>query len=422
MEIKKNLFNIEKIPSAFVTKYKIRFLGLKISFKGYFRFILYIKYFIFRIKYNLYQKRKKDGITRRLFITNGNLNLINSLAIINQQKGNFENSIISCTQAKPEFEFEMKEIVKQFPIKKYYSFCNVDSYKMITYFINNFLTDFDEIYFTNGHIAFQNLADLYPKTKRYITDEGVCCLFPVLSIDYTKTEGVIFAKYLDKLSPIGYLEGFDKNIIELKKEEFLKVGKECEKLFPIETEFNKEDKNIIFLGTYCHGKTYNFYAYEELLGYQQDMMEKLIKKGYKVYFKPHPRDLHNYDENERFKILKTMLPLECYSLEDKIVAVVSVFSSASCQMYHYHKIAGFCATDLLRNADNDFPTLILKEYIPHINMLLCVDANERTFEDVRSEILSKYENWLKSRPVMPKNKFLCDMLPVQLKKGAYHKS
>ena len=414
------LLNIEKHPSAFFTKYKICFLGIKISFKSYFHFILYIKYLIFQKKYNLYLRRKKDKITRRLIITNGNLNLINSLAIINQMEHTSENSIISCTQAKPEFEFEMKEIIKQFPVKKYYSFCNIESYKIITYFINNFLTDFDEIYFTNGHIAFQNLADLYPKAKRYITDEGVCCLFPMPLIDYTKTQGLIFAKYLDKLNTIGYLEGFDKNIMELDKKEFIKTGKKCEELFPLETEFNKEDKNIIFLGTYCHGKTYNFYTYEELLRYQQDIMERLIEKGYKIYFKPHPRDLHDYSENKRFKILKTMLPLECYSLKDRIVAVVSVFSSASCQMYHYQGIPGFSAIDLLRNADNDFPTLILKEYIPHINMLLSVDANKRTFENVRNEILNKYENWLKLRPIMSENKFLYDKLPVQLKKKSIY--
>ncbi len=412
------LLNIEKTSFALYSKYKIRFFGIKFSFKACNSLVLYFKYLIFKKKYNRYIEKNNDGIIRRLIITNGNLNLINSISAINQINSNnrYENSIISCTQARSDFEEAMKKIVKQFDVKNYYSFCNIESKKMITYFINNFLCNFDEIFFTNGHIPFQNLADLFPKSKRYITDEGVCCLYPMYGIDYTKVSGFIWAKYLDKLDRIGTTKGFGQNVVELSKEEFIKTGEKCSKLYPLNIPQNKEDKNIIFLGTYCHGKTSNFYTFEELLSYQLELMKKLTQKGYKVYFKPHPRDLYEYKEDKNFKLLKTTLPLECYPLKENFVAVASVFSSASCQMYHYQGIPGFSSINFLKNAKDDFPTLILEEYTPDIDMLLTVDARFKTFKEVQDELIEKYENWLKNKPLLSENKFLYNKLPNHCKK------
>ena len=172
----------------------------------------------------------------------------------------------------------------------------------------------------------------------------------------------------------------------------------------MDVELNSNDKNIIFLATFCSKKSSQFFTFEELMTYQNAIIEKLIEKGYKVYFKPHPRDLTEYKDNKNFKILKTKLPLECYNLKDKCLAIVSLFSSALCQIYHYQKIAGFCATDLIKKAENDIGINIIKEYSPNINLLLKIDTKSKTFQELRDEINKEYLTFIKDKPLLSENK------------------
>ncbi len=190
----------------------------------------------------------------------------------------------------------------------------------------------------------------------------------------------------------------------ISKDEFLKTSSNLEKLYPLDIELNPNDKNIIFLATFCSKKSSQFFTFEELTAYQNTIIKKLIEKGYKVYFKPHPRDLKEYKDNENFKILKTKLPLECYNLKDKCLAIVSLFSSALCQMYHYQNIAGFCAADLIKKAENDIGINIIKEYSPNVNILLKIDTKSKTFEQLRDEINKEYLDFIKDKPLLSQNR------------------
>lgn len=131
----------------------------------------------------------------------------------------------------------------------------------------------------------------------------------------------------------------------------------------------------------------------------------MLEKGYTVIFKPHPRDGYKYKENEKFKILKTKIPLECYSLKDKCLAVVSLFSSASCQIYHYQGIAGFCSHNLIRNTDN-FGLNVIEQYTPPVESLLEINANGRTFKELQIQITNKYLDYIKEKPFLHENKLL----------------
>ncbi len=401
------LFNIEKISNLYQIKIRLTFLFIKFSFKIF--KLQKFKLILFNYKYKKYLKSKKDNTIRRLFLTNGNLNLINTLSLINQLElnKNSKNTLLVWTPADEEYEKVLKNISNTTPLEKYLSFCNKSHDYVVKYFIDNFLTDYDEIYFTNGHELFYRIAKLYPNIIQNITDEGINPLYPANFIDYSKIKNIYFTNYLNKINRIGALSywrgGVSRNI---SKDEFLKISSKLEKLYPLDIKLNPNNKNIIFLATFCSKKSSQFFTFEELTAYQNTIIKKLIKKGYKVYFKPHPRDLKEYKDNENFKILKTKLPIECYNLKDKCLAIVSLFSSALCQMYHYQNIAGFCATDLIKKADNDIGINIIKEYSPNVNVLLEINTKSKTFEELRDEINKEYLNFIKDKPLLSENKVI----------------
>ena len=103
--------------------------------------------------------------------------------------------------------------------------------------------------------------------------------------------------------------------------------------------------------------------------------------------------------------MQTKLPLEIYDLKDKCLAVVSIFSSVSCQMYYYQGIAGFCCEEIAKKS-SDIGFNIIAEYSPSVEMLYSIDAHNRTFEEIQTEILNKYEAWLKNKPHLSENTYI----------------
>ena len=98
-----NLFRVEKISDLYQIKIRLTFLFIKISFKIF--KLEKFKLILFNYKYKKYLKSKKVT-TRRLFLTNGNLNLINTLSLINQLdlNKNSKNTLLVWTPANKEYE------------------------------------------------------------------------------------------------------------------------------------------------------------------------------------------------------------------------------------------------------------------------------------------------------------------------------
>lgn len=402
------LFNVECTEDIAFVRLRIYFLGLKISFK-YFS----IKYINFVFDYYKYLKKhlryktvKKDTNTiKRLFITSGNLSLINTLACINQLNltKNSKNSILVWSHAgTEEFQEVNKNLANSIELENYYKFCNVKLSDLYNHFIKNEFKEFDEIYFPNCRYTFDMVNILFPGLKYNITEEGVCVLVKHSGIDYSNVEKYIFAKYLNKLDMSFLNENDKQKLITLKKSEFLKIANKYEKLYPLDVEFEPEDKNIIFCGTLS---SLGIWSFAEIIKYQNEIIEKLTSKGYKVYFKPHPRDIYNYKESDKFRILKTKLPLECYNLQDKCLAVVSLFSSTSSQIYHYQGVAGFCDTDLIKGC-SDFGLNIVGQYSMSYKTLLDIDIKSKTFAEIKKEILDKYTLALNDKPLLSENDYL----------------
>ena len=224
-----NLFRVEKISDLYQIKIRLTFLFIKISFKIF--KLEKFKLILFNYKYKKYLKSKKDTI-RRLFLTNGNLNLINTLSLINQLdlNKNSKNTLLVWTSADEEYEKVLEDVSNITPLEKYLSFCNKSHDYVVKYFIDNFLTDYDEVYFTNGHELFYKIAKLYPNIIQNITDEGINPLYPVDFIDYSKIKNIYFANYLNKIDRVsvsgncwggGKLRHFQKRIFK----NFFSIGK-----------------------------------------------------------------------------------------------------------------------------------------------------------------------------------------------------
>ncbi len=394
--------------------YRIHFMGIKFSLSIYEQLSIFdalftpVKYPLFRYKYNKYINKKDKKIIKRLIVTNGNLNLINTLSIINQHNlnKNAKNDFANWSGiSNPEFETTTEEIIKQAGGNRQFRFYLCGRLKdVVNYFVKNLLCEYDEIFCPNFPELIEIYQKLFPKSKFFVTEEGVCnlALFDIIK----NVEKCIFSNYLNKLD----FSCTNKAILSMgggapdafNKEEFLKIAEKLEKKYPFDIELKQEDKNVIFCGTYSGLK---FWTLEEIINYQNNIIENLLEKGYTVIFKPHPRDGYKYKENEKFKILKTKIPLECYSLKDKCLAVVSLFSSASCQIYHYQGIAGFCSHNLIRNTD-DFGLNVIEQYTPPVESLLEINANGRTFKELQIQITNKYLDYIKEKPFLHENKLL----------------
>ena len=402
-----NIFNFKHAESGKYIKYQLYIFKIKISFKflnpSFIKFIFqYQKYLKKLEKYN--DTPKPENLKKRLFITSGNLSLINNIAIINQLNltDGENNLLIWSHMGSDEFKKINRQIGKFKNFKRTFEFCNTELIDLYSFFIKNYIFDFDEVYFPNCKYMFEAVNILFPYSKYYVTDEGVCTIVEHKGVDYSNVKNLIFFNYLDKFDVLNLKEENKEKLIFINKNEFKKIADKCEQLYPIDINLNSEDKNIIFCATLAN---LGIWSFSEILNYQNSITEKLIKKGYKIIFKPHPRDTYKYSENENFKVLKTRLPLECYNLKDKCLAIVSLFSSTSCQMYDYQKIAAFSANNLIKDAP-DIGINMIEQYCPSVDMLLEIDTENKTFNELRDEILNMYENWINKKPLLSKNMYL----------------
>ena len=429
------LFHIDKIRKNTNVIYKASFLGIKFSINvneqvGIFDMIFApVKFLFFKYKYNKFVNRKDKKIKKRLFLTNGNLNLLNTLAVIYQFKLN-ENSINDFATwsdvSNPKFEEITDEIMHLTEVNNHYHFYHISRNKDFSnFFIKNMLCEYDEIYSVNTVEYIEVLKKLFPNAKYYLIEEGMLGLIISNLLNNNIIDAWIFSNYLNKLDYLCVNTEIKEgkrclslnnniNMKTIDKEEFLKLSKRCEEKHPFDIELKPEDKNIIFCGTYL-GVQPSILSLQDVINIQHNLIERLIKKGYTVIFKPHPRDDETYEQSDMFKILKTRIPLECYSLADRSLAVVSLESTVSCQMYHFQGIPGFCDYSfILQNKDpnavnNDCIPLtlgskIIMEYTPSVELLLTVDTEGKDFNTLKSEINGKYLNFIKDKPKLSENK------------------
>ena len=401
------------VKDEHMNRVKVNFLGIRFKMsteKGVLQGILdglaaKILTPFFVNKNKNYIKNKKDDIKKRLFITTGNINLINNFAVMNQLNlwENSENDVLVWSGiANKEFIELSKKLCAEFPIHKFYSYLG-SSKNFHQYIIKNFLTDYDDIYFVNLDALGKIIHKIYKYSSLHVTDEGACTVVPIKSIDYNKVDSLVMVNYLGKIDYVGYSEEVVPKIVELKREEVSKVFKIASKLVPFEQKLNIEDKWIVLCGTFngWRGGTY-----EDVLRCQNEIIKRLTDKGYKILFKPHPRDTFNYEETEQFKICNSRLSMECYDISE-VMAVVSLFSSVSLQIYYYQDVPSFIMPETVENIEAVEYRLIV-HYAPPIDLLYAIDTNCPA-EELKQRIKKAYDEWLKVKPMMHENQELIEL-------------
>ena len=401
---------------------KIFFLGN--TYKGTAKFkVLRICGITFKHKVNLDKKvknfvrlnnkfinRKNKTVKRRLFLTTGNISLLNNLTIIKQlNESNCEDVLfIFSIMKNPAFDESCRKMAGLHNFKKIYSF-NSSSSDLREYFIKNKLYNFDEIYFSNQYHFHLLSKDLFPNTDWILTDEGaVGKLARPHYCDYDKVKKIMMLNYLDKLDFFGIDEQNMKKIVPLDKKLFLEIGKKCAAIYPVNLDLKPDEKAVIFCGTWWEGSGLTKEQYFEL---QDGTLERLISLGYKVFFKPHPRDPRNYINNPNISILKTALPLECYNFD--VEAVVSLCSLATLHIPYLQNTPGFTVPICDRlNIGFEFKWLgmlmkkLTEEYTTPVDELLFVNPKLYTKQELKSILMTKCRNYINSKPILSQNKEL----------------
>ena len=388
-------------------KYKIiNILGIKIKHT----INLEKKYIKFAKKNYQYIIKKDDSIKRRLFLTTGNLSLINSLAIIKQiNEPNCEDTLLIYSNMKnTKFDECCRKIAGIHKFENIHTLYTSNN-DFREYFIKNKLSNFDEIYFSNLYQYILLAKYLYPNAKWIITDEGCGSkLARSAYLNYDRVDKIIMHNYLDKLDFFGLSKENMNKIVPINKQIFDNVCQECAQKFPVKLNINKDEKAIVFCGSWWEVTGLSKDAYMKL---QDSIIERLTNMGYTILFKAHPRDPRNYINNPNIKILNTTLPLECYKLD--IVAVISMGSSASLHSPYISNVAGFSIdlpVDWKKPLEQKWLDILvkklIKEYTTPIEELFSVNPKLYSKEELRQILLKKCTDFINSKPLLSQNKEL----------------
>ena len=346
--------------------------------------------------------RPEKKLLRRLFITTGNFQLINSLAIIEQLKSTehlpVENHIlIQSHVTNPAFEDLNRSIARAFGISHFHVFCGPkwDEPQYMRYLMENDLYAIDQVYSLQspGHLKVYNT--FYRGCEHIVTDESFITLLPNSEVLAMECKKLITTCYLGKLDYVDF-PGRPWRVEYLHREYFERVAARCVEMYPWPEAPDKEGKTVLFCATYVT-------AWDKLAEERQRfLMRSLLERGYRILYKPHPRDPVLPQESTQLKILRTRLPLECYRMEG-VLGVVSLNSSASTQSYHYSGVPGFIDYLYSRESSPEHVGILAREYTPSVECLLKLDAREMPHDELREKLLQAYKAHVEPKPMMSQN-------------------
>ncbi len=381
----------------------INILGLKLKYKK--KLKNEVKHFV--RKNNAYLQRSDKTKTRRLFLTTGNLSLINALTIIRQLNStNCEDTLfIYSNMENSAFNECCINVARLHNFKQIYTLYSKTA-DFREYFIKNQLTEFDEIYFVNIYQFIFLVQELYPNAKWILTDEGAgCALARNEHLNYDRVSKIMMHNYADKIDFLGIEKHNYNKIVPLDKNIFISIARQCAQIYPVDLGLRAGEKAVLFCGSWWE---VSGFSREEYLIIQNSIIDKLLKLGYKIFFKPHPRDPRNYIDNKEITILTTTLPLECYNLD--VVAVISLYSTASMQTFYFNDIPGFSMAlthRMNKPLQSKWLDILVKklfeEYTTPIEELFAVNPELYTKEELKKILIEKCENYLKTKPVLSKN-------------------
>lgn len=350
---------------------------------------------------------------QRLFSTTGNISLINALAIINSI-GNFDkyDDILVIDSGKGDDAFMQKqlEIAKHHKFKKILASPRINPGVQIV--LNN-IWNVDEIYLLNHPMHINTILPLFLKAPVYLFDEGAASLMDY-GIDKIKNlKKFITHRYLGKLDFLGLENPEQYKFEQLDKKYFTEIANKVVQKAPINLTLDKDNKYILYCGIYWE---VTGLSREKFIEIQSNMLNELLNAGYKILYKPHPRDneFFGFDTNPNVIFIDSKFPIELYNLD--VVAIVSVSSTTSITPAHYWNIPSFSnVIDEALVHDNkdkvsiDIIRRIVKEYSPNYKELLNFDVKNISKEELSKQIKQFYDTFLQKKPLLSENQNIKDM-------------
>ncbi len=363
-------------------------------------------FFIFKFERWFYINRKDKKIKRRLFLTSGNINLINALTIIKQlnEKNTEDILVIDSVCGSQMFIERNLEVANKHNFKKIITL--ISGNILFSLMLNN-IYKVDEIYAHTNIVYSKLVQPFYKEAKYIIIDEGLGSLIEVPNKNNKYITSLITAKYLNKLDRLGWNNQYQQ-LLDIHI--FRNIVNEISNKYPFDIDINNEDKVIIFCSAY-YFKQLNL-SKEYFYNFQNSIIEQLLSKGYKVIYKYHPRESDNISLPDGVMKSNCLLPLELYNLN--VIGILSVASSVSIQPYHYWKIPGFHALNetLLSKLDNsklssfDIGKFIIKDYSLNYEELLKVNPQEYSYIELRNYFEKLFQMNIDKKGLLSENKKL----------------
>lgn len=368
--------------------------------------LFYILKPLFIFENKLYCLKKQHKKINRLFCTTGNISLINAIAIINEigNKDKYNDYLVIDTgKGLVEFYKKQLQIAKLHKFKKIIKEIHLNAAVQIV--IHN-LFYMDEVYILNHPFFNKDIPNLFPNAPLTLIDEGAGSLInynsdKILNLNKFKTH-----KYLGKLDFWG-LDDINKIKFEnIDIREFKKIASELSFEYPIKYKLDANDKAILYCGIYWE---VTGLEREKFIQVQSEMLQNLLDKGYKILYKPHPRDneFFGFDKNPNVIFIDSKFPIELYNLD--VVAIVSVSSTTSVTPAHYWGIPSF--SNIIEEAlapDGKVEKInlirkIISEYSPNYKELLKFDVKHTSKDKLKQDIAKIYKDFLENKPLLSEN-------------------
>ncbi len=379
------------------------------------RILKWVLYYILRpfvqCEYFLWHKfRKNNGKIKRMFSTTGNISLINALAIINET-GNFDKYedylFIDTGKGRKEFVDKQFEIANLHKFKKIFIGYQMNA-GVVAVFNNFFKVDIAYILNHVAHVS--TVLPLYKYAKIILIDEGPASL---ISYDTGNSKKAFKThNYLGKIDFLSTNKNENITFEDMDVNEFNKIADTLEQKYPIDVKINPEDKTIMYCGIYWEVSGLDKQDFDNT---QRKVIEDLLNAGYKILYKPHPRDneFYGFDKNPNVQFITSKFPIEIYNLD--ILAIVSVSSTVSLTPAHYRDIPCFAHVKeeaLQKESANgvrlNVVKYIVKEYSPDYSELLKLDVKNMPKEELKQQIKNIYHDFINSKPLLSENKKILD--------------
>jgi hypothetical protein len=364
---------------------------------------------LFALKNKLYiQNRRQDSINRRLFITTGGMSLLTAISIRKEMNArNCEDYLIIETQTKHNSSFLEcnTNIASLYDFKKIIFLQGQLNFNIL---INYGLEEIDEIFMV-AHVKLYNyIIKLYPNTKYTFFEEAPgATSYPIY--DYSKIKKVIVHNYIGKFNYLVWHNIKVKPNIEFIDEIFFnKILQEVRTKLNITLNIDKTEKYILLCGPDIDSKKYIKTKNVSVI------TNKLIKNGYKILFKKHPRDTDTYSFGNDIIAINTSYPIELYDLP--VAAIVNFSSSLCITMPHFNKIAVFSDMIDIKQKKLDIPFMqnlnkyILKQYTIPIKVLLDFDHSNYNPSELKDKFMELFNKHILDIPDVSENKVIAKFI------------